>query len=194
MEKENQRVTVTKRMLREGLLRLLKTKPLEKISITELCREADVNRVTFYRHYETPRDVLVEVERMLIREQKDSLKFPRTLPEMKQYLEDSCAFLDANADLVRIILQNNTDSEFYTLFDDLFREVCKDRDLGQVLGHMDPDALQILSICSAGSSYFLLRQWLLGNIRKTPQQIAAIFYNQLCNTDWASLSRQLGLT
>ena len=37
-------------MLKEGLLRLLKKKPLDKINIVELCSEASSNRTTFYRY------------------------------------------------------------------------------------------------------------------------------------------------
>ena len=37
MQKENQRIALTKRLLQEALLRLLEQMPLEKISITQLC-------------------------------------------------------------------------------------------------------------------------------------------------------------
>ena len=42
MEKENQRVVVTKRLLKEGLLRLLENKNIDKINVTELCWESTV--------------------------------------------------------------------------------------------------------------------------------------------------------
>ena len=45
--KENQRIAVTKRMLQEGLLRLLRTQPIDKIKVTELCEESGINRATF---------------------------------------------------------------------------------------------------------------------------------------------------
>ena len=190
MERENQRVAVTKRMLREGLLRLLEEKPLDKIHITELCKEAGINRITFYRHYETPRDVLLEMEKEVLGELRDSVKLPKSREEIKQYLEYACDFMEKNMELIKVTIQNNTDSEFYSLFDSLFQEFSIS---SPVMKELDADTLQILSVCSAGSSYFLMRQWMLGNIQKTPKEIAAIFYNQLCNADWVSLSKQLGL-
>lgn len=193
MAQENQRVTVTKRMLREGLLRLLEEKELNKITITELCKEAGINRITFYRHYETPRDVLLDLEEELKRELKLSLKVPKTLEEVKEYMEELCAFLDTHIDLLKIMIRNNTDIDFCSLFQDFFVDVYREGTYIEMLKNVDPDALHILAICSAGSSYFLMRQWLLGNIKKTPQEIAAIFYNQLCNTDWVSVSKRLGL-
>ena len=193
MAQENQRVVITKRMLREGLLRLLETKELDKINITELCKEAGINRITFYRHYETPRDVLREMENDLLDELKHSMRIPKSLPEFKVYLEEVCDFLDSHIDLLKIMIQNNTDSEFLFLLNDFFQEIHKDRGLTGVLGEADPEVLQILSIYNAGGGYFLMRQWLLGNIEKTPKEIANIFYNQLCNTDWVGISKQLGL-
>ena len=62
MEKENQRITLSKRLLKEALLRLLTRKQLDQITVSELCGEASINRATFYRHYGTPRDVLKDIE------------------------------------------------------------------------------------------------------------------------------------
>ncbi|MBN7275365.1 TetR/AcrR family transcriptional regulator [Ligilactobacillus pobuzihii] len=53
----DQRVVNTKKKLREALFFLLDEKPLEKISITELCAHAQVSRGTFYIHYIKVTDV-----------------------------------------------------------------------------------------------------------------------------------------
>jgi len=53
--RENQRVQLTKRLLKEALMKLLEEKPLEQINVSELCRVADINRATFYKHYAIPR-------------------------------------------------------------------------------------------------------------------------------------------
>ena len=45
------RVVKTKKALHQALLALLKTKSLESISVSVLCRQAGVNRGTFYLHY-----------------------------------------------------------------------------------------------------------------------------------------------
>ena len=51
--KTDLRIIKTKEALRSALLSVLKQKPLESISVSELCRVAKVNRGTFYLHYET---------------------------------------------------------------------------------------------------------------------------------------------
>lgn len=51
MNENDLRVIKTKKALHQALLALLKTKTLESISVSALCREAEVNRGTFYLHY-----------------------------------------------------------------------------------------------------------------------------------------------
>lgn len=51
MKENDLRVIKTKKALHQALLALLKTQTLESISISTLCREAGVNRGTFYLHY-----------------------------------------------------------------------------------------------------------------------------------------------
>ena len=47
--KDNQRVRLTKRLLQDSLIELMKTKTIYKISIKEICELAEVNRSTFYK-------------------------------------------------------------------------------------------------------------------------------------------------
>ena len=56
-KKTDRRVKYTKQAIRDGFLKLLSRKPIEKISVTEICREADINRGTFYSHYNDPYDL-----------------------------------------------------------------------------------------------------------------------------------------
>ncbi|WP_336773317.1 TetR/AcrR family transcriptional regulator [Paenibacillus sp. MMO-58] len=51
MNENDLRIIKTKRALHEALLALLKNQTLESISVSVLCREAGVNRGTFYLHY-----------------------------------------------------------------------------------------------------------------------------------------------
>ena len=57
-KKENPQKTLSKELLRQALLDLMKEKPYKQISITELTMQADLARRTFYRHFITIDDVL----------------------------------------------------------------------------------------------------------------------------------------
>ena len=61
MGKAETKFANTAKKMDSALLRLLETTAFEKISVTMLCNEAQVNRSTFYAHYSDTSDLLVEV-------------------------------------------------------------------------------------------------------------------------------------
>lgn len=50
-KKEDKRVKNTRQAIRNSFLKLIAEKPIDRISVTELCRDAGINRGTFYAHY-----------------------------------------------------------------------------------------------------------------------------------------------
>ncbi len=59
---ENRRVKLTKLIIKTSFIELLQNKPLEQITVTELCAHADVNRSTFYDHYGDFGELMKEIE------------------------------------------------------------------------------------------------------------------------------------
>lgn len=62
MERSDLRVVKTRRVIRTALFKLMSEKELSKITVSELCVCAEINRKTFYRHYRTIPDVIEELE------------------------------------------------------------------------------------------------------------------------------------
>ncbi|WP_125713433.1 TetR/AcrR family transcriptional regulator [Companilactobacillus kedongensis] len=60
--KNNRRARYTKKMIQETVLDLLEDKPINNITVTEVCRQADVNRTTFYRYYDDIYQCVDDVE------------------------------------------------------------------------------------------------------------------------------------
>ena len=60
MNKSESKYFNTALRMDEALLALLEQKDLEYITVKELCRQAGVNRSTFYLHYETIGDLMNE--------------------------------------------------------------------------------------------------------------------------------------
>ena len=57
----DRRTKYTRKVIRGALMELLNTKPYSKISVTEICRLAEINRGTFYIHYYDVDDVLDDI-------------------------------------------------------------------------------------------------------------------------------------
>lgn len=58
MEKQDLRVVKTLRQIDQALLRLLGQMPFSKVKVEQLCREAMINRSTFYVYYQDKYDLL----------------------------------------------------------------------------------------------------------------------------------------
>ncbi len=71
---ENQRVRLSKAMLKSGLLTLLREKTLNHISVYELCAASQINRTTFYKYYGSPSDLLNEIERDFLAQLDEDIK------------------------------------------------------------------------------------------------------------------------
>lgn len=59
----DRRARYTRAVIRQSLLDLIKVKPFEKITVTEICKASDINRGTFYLHYYDTLDVLDDLIR-----------------------------------------------------------------------------------------------------------------------------------
>lgn len=62
----DKRVIRTKKAIKGALFRIMETKDLTDITISELADEASVNRRTFYTHYNSITEILDEIEAELI--------------------------------------------------------------------------------------------------------------------------------
>ncbi len=60
-KKEDRRVKYTRQVIKESFLKLLEKNSFPKITVTELCRLAEINRGTFYLHYYDMEAVLDEL-------------------------------------------------------------------------------------------------------------------------------------
>lgn len=109
MEKaEDRRIRMTKRILKETLIDMMKTKSVMDISIKKICEEADINRSTFYHHYQSTvelyddiiNDITADLNEILIKEREKNSSHSELIAEMLAYVE-------ARRDLFLVILSDN---------------------------------------------------------------------------------------
>lgn len=62
MSKSDRRTRYTKQVIKDSLMELLRTTPIEQITVKALCEKAEINRATFYNHYETLAVLMEEME------------------------------------------------------------------------------------------------------------------------------------
>lgn len=60
MKTTNKKILQTQKALRNALCILLETESIHNITVSQICRVANINRTTFYKYYGVPIDILSE--------------------------------------------------------------------------------------------------------------------------------------
>ncbi len=70
----DRRTKYTKQIIKDTFIELLNKKEINKITVSEICKIADINRATFYRYYLDIYDLLDKLEEEFILELKNAYK------------------------------------------------------------------------------------------------------------------------
>lgn len=117
--KNNQRTRLSKMLFKNALMDLLKEKgSINKVSVRELCDRAELNRSTFYAHYQEPNDLLIEIETELLDATEEHLKKIGAENEIgaHKYILSFLQYIRQNDKPFRALLIDSTDPEFRSRF------------------------------------------------------------------------------
>lgn len=177
MPKENQRVAVSKKLLKNAIVKILKKKNIKDISIRELCEEAEINRTTFYRHYDSPHDVLIEIELEFVKSFLETYILSDSTKESQKYITYMCEYMYENKETVTLFIRNNTDIDFTQIFQSLSEEFLSSRTV-LYKGHaVDEDTMRLMKTLFSHGIYAVVRQWLIEDIPKSPDEISELLYS-----------------
>jgi len=103
---KNKTAIRSQHMIAAALFCLMKRKPFQQISVTEICEEAAIGRKTFYRNFELREDVIdFQLDLML-----DDYKKELASLSFEQYLYHHFAFIQENADCFIALYQSGLSS------------------------------------------------------------------------------------
>lgn len=117
--KNNQRTRLSKLLFKNALMDLLKEKgSVAKISVRELCDRAELNRSTFYAHYNEPNDLLMEIETELLDATEEHLKKigEENDAGAHKYILSFLQYIKQNDKQFRTLLIDSADPEFRSRF------------------------------------------------------------------------------
>ncbi|MDR0642835.1 MAG: TetR/AcrR family transcriptional regulator [Treponema sp.] len=113
--KLDRKTRYTRKVLADSLIELMRDKPFTKITIRELCENADINRTTFYAHYRDPFDLLRQIEEETLGYIEDMLnKYDekRSKREILEMVEEILGFIANNSKSLQVLLSENGDIGF----------------------------------------------------------------------------------
>jgi len=122
----DRRTKYTKKIIKDTLIKLLSEKDVKKVTVSEICSIADVNRATFYRYYLDVYDLLDKIEEDFINELKAPYQEdPTRVNSVGAFSKEILAVFLENKDLVRILFNTNNNIYFLNEVLEVAYEMCK---------------------------------------------------------------------
>jgi AcrR family transcriptional regulator len=175
---ENQRIRLSKQLLRESLTGLLYEKDIHKVSVREICDRAQINRTTFYKYYGSQYDLLQDMENEVLSQIRTYLSEVDVVSEggLAQ-VSKIIAFADENLELCRLLCNNTVGSEFPEKLITLprIRELLTST---LNVGYSDAEAEYILGFIVNGG-FSMIKNWINKDERESPEEMAALMISTI---------------
>ncbi len=172
----DRRIVKSKRAMKDALLSLMNEKDLKEISISDIVRVADLNRGTFYKHFQYKEDILHEIMDEVITDLIESYREPYKgveVLEIKKLSTSAVKIFDhvyKYAKFYSHIVKTNT----LTGFQNKFCTVLKDlvlTDLHDALTNSKIDR-EIHANYQAYAILGMVVEWINGGFKYSPQFMA----------------------
>lgn len=173
----DQRVRVTKSMIKSAFLDLLSQKNVRHITVRELCEKAQINRATFYAHYMDIYDLKEQLENELL--ESFSQVFIRAFGNLEPSLLSKEMFIKVfsllreNSEQCVILL--NSDNEIVEKFVKVSRDIVLST-YGKHFPNATKERLNAYYLFVSSGCIALVKQWLLNAPDVSVESVAEEVY------------------
>lgn len=173
-KKTDRRVKYTKMVVKESFVKLLKKKPISKITIKEICEEADINRATFYAHYTDQYQLLTQLENELIDEINAYLaSFPYHSGDEAvsvELLAKIFEYIKENGELCSVLLSDSGDISFQKKVMKVVQTRCISE--WTAIKSLSKDDAEYIYTFTAIGSVGIIQKWLNDGMKISPAYMA----------------------
>jgi len=168
----DRRTKYTKKVIKDSFLELLEEKDITKVTVSELCEIADINRATFYRYYIDIFDLLEKIKVEFVKEIQDSYKdFSSDQKTLYDYVLALLQVCSNNKKLVKILFSTKQSSYF---LDDILEDAyerCKakwEKDINNIKEEDEEYATVFIFNGTLG----IVNYWIQNNFDKNIEEVA----------------------
>jgi len=172
---DNQRVRLTKKLLQDSLISLLQRENIHKLSIKQICDEAQINRSTFYKYYGSQYDLLEEMEKDVLDRINSYLEAgtDSTSYYDPQRLTKAIEFINENIDLCRLLLNNNVDPKFPEKLVLSLQSITNLAE-NQLSGKYSDAEFSYIFDFAIGGGFSFIKTWINKENREPPEEVAKL--------------------
>lgn len=164
----------SKNLIKKALVKLMHEKDLSKITVSDIIREADISRGTFYAHYTDINSVIEQIENEELKKLLtfvDSFKGAELKNPTTVFLRSVCEYLAQDMEYYRMIIKTDIVHNFLHRLINIFYEKTVKSILEANESVTETGANIYLSYTSAGASMVII-SWLNGDIKASPREVA----------------------
>lgn len=175
-EKQDRRVMRSKGMMRDALIELMDEKPFSEITAKDITSRADLNRATFYLHYNNVFGLLDEMENKVVE------RFANLLEHMEigqdetwEYpvIGEICDYIIENPKLCRCLLLNSRSDRLAAKLTDIMKQKGKQvrQELGLAQDSAQADYIHQFIACGAMG---MVKQWLMEGMTLSREEMVRL--------------------
>lgn len=168
--KIDRRILRTRDQLLNALIPLLNVKDIKDISVTELTKSANINRGTFYLHYDDIYDMVTKIEGEIFVEFNGILGLDKevTTPAPRAVFRDIFTFLEKYRDFLQVLMGPKGDMAFVNHLKELV-----EKRFMHLLAHDPSDAKAHYYVQFIVAGFVgVINSWLLSDAPSTPEVMA----------------------
>ncbi|SHK20198.1 transcriptional regulator, TetR family [Hathewaya proteolytica DSM 3090] len=171
--KGNRRIIYTKNAIKDSLLELLKTNDIHQVTVTDICKGADINRGTFYAHYKDAYDLLQCIEDEFFNK---IIKYIDETPVEKYYdslLLKVLELIKENKELCKILICRQGDNKIL----DKVISIASQADFGKLSNtstEFNPSYLNYYIRYVVGGCISIIQTWLDNDLPESPKEVVTI--------------------
>lgn len=176
--KVDRRVKYTKMVLKESFINLLEQKDISQISIKKICEDADINRATFYAHYNDIFDLMRKIEDEFLENINAHLEEYYEINNSERAIilaEKIFEYVKENARLCKLLLSERGNFDFQKrvmmlVYDLIISELTYDNRISKT------DAEYVYSFTITGC-VGAVQKWLEEDMKQSPRYMAEMIVN-----------------
>jgi AcrR family transcriptional regulator len=172
----DRRIRKTRDQIKQALIKLLLTRDLKDITVSELTERANINRGTFYLHYRSVKDLFRQIEEETVEE------FSRYIMNYKNrsaVLGDLFQYVAMNQEICRVLLRSPDSALITRLF-----ELSRPGSLGEFrryYQHWDEEHYEFYYDFICYGAFAMLRRWLEAGMKESVEQITLMVDRMITN-------------
>ena len=170
----DRRIKYTKKIIKDTFIELVSEKDIKKITVSEICSKADINRATFYRYYLDVYDLLDTIKKEFTTELKNA--YTPTNEKENTVINFAKAMLEVfleNKELVKMLFNTNNGLYFLNDILEIAYARCKEK-WEKDLPNISQEDMEYASVFIFNGALGVINFWVQNDFDKDINEMAEI--------------------